>query len=121
MVESSPLSVPTQRSREERDAMSRAVASLLGLAWPPEKWIRPLLMHCGMRIQPKRCRQLSCLEHMSDVSVRRICVSCQRNETCAHSSCPFILANMAEEEVAKVVVGHDSGMCKTSFAGDDKD
>ena len=26
---------------------------------------------------------------------------------------------MAEEEVAELVVGNDSGMCKASFAGDD--
>ena len=31
---------------------------------------------------------------------------------------PFFLANMAEEEVAKLIVGNDSGMCKASFAGD---
>ena len=36
----SPLSAPTQRSREERDATGRAVASRLGLAWPPAKRIR---------------------------------------------------------------------------------
>ena len=30
----------------------------------------------------------------------------------------FILANMAEEEVAKLIVGNDSGMWKASFAGD---
>ena len=30
----------TQRSREERDAMGRAVASRLGLVWPPAKRIR---------------------------------------------------------------------------------
>ena len=40
VVESLPLSVPTQRSREERDATGRAVASCLGLAWPPAKRIR---------------------------------------------------------------------------------
>ena len=37
---------------------------------------------------------------------------------CPHSSCPFIFANMAKEEVAKPVVGNDSGTCKASFAGD---
>ena len=36
----SPLSASTQRSREERDATGRAVASRLGLAWPPAKRIR---------------------------------------------------------------------------------
>ena len=41
-VESSPLSVPAPRSREERDAMGPAVASRLGLAWQPEKRIRRL-------------------------------------------------------------------------------
>ena len=30
----------------------------------------------------------------------------------------FIPENMAEEEVAKLIVGNDSGMCKASFAGD---
>ena len=44
---------------------------------------------------------------------------CFRHVYCAHSSCPFILANMAEEEVAKLVVGNDSGMCKTSSPSDD--
>ena len=33
-------------------------------------------------------------------------------------NCPFIHVNMAEEEVAKLIVGNDSGMCKASFAGD---
>ena len=33
-------------------------------------------------------------------------------------NCTKIPANMAEEEVAKLIVGHDSGMCKASFAGD---
>ena len=33
-----------------------------------------------------------------------------------NSTC--IPANMAEEEVAKLIVGNDSGMCKASFAGD---
>ena len=32
--------------------------------------------------------------------------------------CTYIPANMAEEEVAKLIVGNDSGMCKASFAGD---
>ena len=36
-----------------------------------------------------------------------------------HSSFPFILAKMAEEEVAKLVVGNDSGMYKTGSPGDD--
>ena len=31
-------------------------------------------------------------------------------------NCTCILANMAEEEVAKLIVGNDSGMCKASFA-----
>ena len=43
---------------------------------------------------------------------------CQGNVCCAHSSCPFILANMAEEEVARSVVGNDSGTYKSCFAGD---
>ena len=45
VVESSPFSAPTQRSREERDATGRAVASRLGLAW--ECGTRPakLLFH----------------------------------------------------------------------------
>ena len=38
---------------------------------------------------------------------------------CAHSSCPFILVNMAEEEVARLVVGDDSGTYRAYFAGDD--
>ena len=33
--------------------------------------------------------------------------------------CPFILANMAEEEVAKLVVGNDGGVCKAGFPVDD--
>ena len=33
-------------------------------------------------------------------------------------NCTFFPANMAEEEVAKLIVGNDSGMCKASFAGD---
>ena len=47
-----------------------------------------------------------------------VCVLCQGNENCAHSSCPFVLATMAEE-VAKLVVGNDSGMCKTRSPSDD--
>ena len=38
---------------------------------------------------------------------------------CPHVFCPFILAIMAEEEVAKFFVCNDSGMCKAGFAGDD--
>ena len=37
---------------------------------------------------------------------------------CPHSFCSFIPENMAKEEVAKLVVGNDSGTCKASFAGD---
>ena len=37
---------------------------------------------------------------------------------CPHSICPSIPENMAKEEVAKPVVGNDSGTCKASFAGD---
>ena len=37
----------------------------------------------------------------------------------AHTSCPFILANMAEVDVARFVVGNDSGMCKAALSGDD--
>ena len=37
---------------------------------------------------------------------------------CPHSSCSFIPENMAKEEVAKPVVGNDSGPCGASFAGD---
>ena len=37
---------------------------------------------------------------------------------CPHSFCSFIPENMAKEEVAKPVVGNDSGTCKASFAGD---
>ena len=37
---------------------------------------------------------------------------------CPHSFCLFIPANMAEEEVAKLLVGNDSGMCKVGFVGD---
>ena len=32
---------------------------------------------------------------------------------------PFIPVNMAGEEVAELVVGNDSGMCKAGFLGDD--
>ena len=35
-----------------------------------------------------------------------------------HSSCPFVLANMAAEEVARFVVGNESVMCKAALAGD---
>ena len=54
--------------------------------------------------------------HLSDPNVKF-----QISDTfsvCAHSSCPIILANMAEEEVARLVVGHDSGMYSACFAGD---
>ena len=34
-------------------------------------------------------------------------------------SCPFILANVADEEVASLVLGHDSGTYRACFAGDD--
>ena len=44
---------------------------------------------------------------------------CQENVYCAHSYCPFILANMAEEEVGRFVVGNDSGVYKFCFAGHD--
>ena len=37
---------------------------------------------------------------------------------CPQSFCPFILANLAEEEVA-ALVDNGSGMCKASFFGDD--
>ena len=37
---------------------------------------------------------------------------------CPHSCCLFIPESMAKEEVAKPVVGNDSGTCKASFAGD---
>ena len=37
---------------------------------------------------------------------------------CPHSFCLFIPADMAKEEVAKLVVGNDSGTCKASLAGD---
>ena len=32
--------------------------------------------------------------------------------------CSFIPENMAKEEVAKPIVGNDSGTCEASFAGD---
>ena len=35
-----------------------------------------------------------------------------------HTFCSFIPENMAKEEVAMLIVGNDSGMCKASFAGD---
>ena len=37
---------------------------------------------------------------------------------CPHSFCSFIPENTAKEEVAKLIVGNDSGTCKASFAGD---
>ena len=37
---------------------------------------------------------------------------------CPHSFRLFIPENMAKEQVAKLVVGNDSGTCKASFAGD---
>ena len=33
-------------------------------------------------------------------------------------NCTYIPANMAEEEVAKLTVVTNSGMCRASFAGD---
>ena len=36
-----------------------------------------------------------------------------------YSFCLFILANVAAEEVAELVVGGDSGMYKAGFPGDD--
>ena len=45
--------------------------------------------------------------------------NCQGNENCAHSSCPFILASIAEEEVARLVDGNDNGVSKAGFAWDD--
>ena len=39
--------------------------------------------------------------------------------SCVHWPVPFILANMAEEEVVRFVVGNDTGMRKAALAGDD--
>ena len=36
-----------------------------------------------------------------------------------HTFCPFIAANMAEKDVAALVVDNDSGMCNARFAGSD--
>ena len=36
-----------------------------------------------------------------------------------HTFCPFIPANMAEEEVAAVVADNESGMCTAGFASDE--
>ena len=41
------------------------------------------------------------------------------SEYCPHTLCPSIPVNMAEEEVAALVVDNVSGMCKAGFAGDD--
>ena len=61
------------------------------------------------------------LKHISPISVFfEFCATnhYQGSVYIPHTFCPFILANMAEEEFAKLVVGNDSGMCKASFAGD---
>ena len=61
------------------------------------------------------------LKHISPISVFfEFCATnhYQGSVYIPHTFCPFILANMAEEEFAKLVVGDDSGMCKASFAGD---
>ena len=81
-----------------------------------------------MRIQPRKSAQMSCFKFQSTgTHVRVKCIFNLRvvqqitvKETyIAHSSCPFILANMAKEEVARLVVGDDSGMCKAGSPGDD--
>ena len=64
------------------------------------------------------------LEHISTVSVFFNFVCCAKNHHQGsvynpHTFCPFIPANMAEEEVAALVVDNGSGMCKAGFAGDD--
>ena len=43
---------------------------------------------------------------------------CACHESASILFLSYIPANMAEEEVAKLTVGNDSGMCKASFAGD---
>ena len=54
-----------------------------------------------------------------------LCAVCPRWELvfyevacCPHSFCPLVPENVGKEEVAKPVVGNDSGTCKASFAGD---
>ena len=56
------------------------------------------------------CHAKPCIPKQKDVDYCRVST---------HTSCPFILANMTEEEVARFVVGNDSGMCKAARAGDD--
>ena len=43
----------------------------------------------------------------------------QESANSPHSFCPFIRVNMAEEELTRCVVDHDSGMCKARSAGDE--
>ena len=43
----------------------------------------------------------------------------QESANSPHSFCPFIHVNMAEEELTRCVVDHDSGMCKARSAGDE--
>ena len=57
-----------------------------------------------------------CVSNQKNVDTCR--VANFRQVYCTHSSCPFVLVNMAEEEVARFVVGNESGMCKAALAGD---
>ena len=83
------------------------------------------------RIQPKRCRQLSWHQFRSTGTRVRVscalsvCVLCratnrhQGSVYSPHSFCPFLPANMAEEEVGALAVEDGSGTCKAGFACDD--
>ena len=65
----------------------------------------------------------SCTERDVPKKSLHVRVSCTLNFACctikgehiAHTPCPSIPANMAEEEVAAVVAHNESGMCKAAF------
>ena len=64
------------------------------------------------------------MKHISPAAFSLSCICCakilyQVSEYCPHTFCLFIPANMAEEEVAELVVGNNSGMRKAGFPGDD--
>ena len=56
---------------------------------------------------------------MSEYSVRLIVHAAKqisiKGACIAHTLCSSIPANMAEEEVAELLVGNGSGMCKAGF------
>ena len=58
------------------------------------------------------------------VCVCVVCVVCGWGEKVGEwgeeekGNCTYISTDIAEEEVAKLIVGNDCGICKASFAGD---